>query len=156
MPGKLEYRKAEIADLPEILVMVHSFYIESEQEKIIGAFDAESMAALIYRMTAGEDGVILLCIQDGEYLGMLAGQIAPNYIKPSVITAIELVWWVHPDKRGTSLSIKLIKKFEAWAKEKGATHISVCSLQSSEPEKVDKLYTKLNYAHQESVYIKVI
>lgn len=76
--------------------------------------------------------------------GALLGCLTPMFWQPSVIVAKELGWWVEPEHRGV-YSIRLIKQFEEWARDRGATKVLMGYLNAINAEKMDKMYKKLKY-----------
>lgn len=55
--------------------------------------------------------------------GMIGGIIAPMWCAPDWKAAVELFWWAE-DGQG----LRLLRRFEAWAKEKGANEVRMTTL----------------------------
>jgi len=95
----------------------------------------------------------IICIKkDGK--GVILGIIYPLYYNPSVLIAQELGWWVEPEYRNTSIGIKLLKEFEAEAKERGAKKIIMFYLEAQTPDRIDNILQRLNYKHVEYNMVK--
>ncbi len=58
---------------------------------------------------------------DGEVVGVFIGLFVPTWFGSDSI-AVDIAWYVKPENRGVS-SVKLLKQFIEWAKEKGAKQI---------------------------------
>jgi hypothetical protein len=69
-----------------------------------------------------------------------------------VLTAMELFWWVEPNRRGGYTALKLLRTGEAWAKAQGAERIYMVV---PTPE-VAALLEKLNYDYVESIYQRLL
>jgi hypothetical protein len=93
-----------------------------------------------------EDKIAL--IKDG---GILLGAVSDSLLGPFK-QAHEIVWWVDPEKRGNSLS--MIKEYEDWAINKGASFIELKSLNKF--KETEKIYERLGYSPIETSWIKVI
>jgi GNAT superfamily N-acetyltransferase len=65
-----------------------------------------------------------------------------------------LAWWVAPEHRGGTAGIKLLKRLESAAKEKGCVYWSMAFMETSMPSVVKKMYEKLNYELKETSYGK--
>ncbi len=85
-----------------------------------------------------EDDAILICS-----LG------AHPYFKDKLV-ASELMWWVPPDKRGTSLGARLFKRYEQWARDNGAQVILADCLDN----RVANFYQKLGYTETQRTFMK--
>jgi len=91
-----------------------------------------------------------------EGKGVILGILYPHFLNPSMIVAQEIGWWVEPEYRNTSLAIRLLKKFEAEAADRGASKVIMISLESQEPAKVGSIYQRMGYRLIEHNYIKEI
>ena len=96
------------------------------------------------QFVSSENACVIL--KDG---GILIAYVAPSIIGP-FLQSNEIVWWVSPDKRGNSL--KMIKMYEEWAKNKGAKMIGLTSLEKF--KEVGKIYNRLGYKPIETVWVK--
>lgn len=70
--------------------------------------------------------------------------------------AYDIGFWVEPELRGTSLALRLLKQFEAKAKELGADRVIMVGLETQRPEAMKSFYHKLGYRTLETNYIKEI
>jgi len=102
-----------------------------------------------------EHGLLSVAQIDGLVVGMVAGVKAPLMMNHNHLVGAELAWWVEPDYRKTSAGLKLLKFAENLAIEAGVKMWSMMLLESSEPEKVAKIYDKMGYKPTERTYLKV-
>lgn len=70
--------------------------------------------------------------------GMIGGIIAPLWMSPQWTAAVELFWWAE-DGQG----LRLLRRFEAWAKEMGAREVRMTTLSAlPNSEKALRGYTR--------------
>ena len=87
-------------------------------------------------------------LEDGE--GIVIARVDHHpYFKDKVV-ASELVWYVPPEKRNSSLGYRLFKKYEQWAKDNSADIIMVDCLD----DKVAKFYESQGYKLVQRTYMK--
>jgi GNAT superfamily N-acetyltransferase len=86
-----------------------------------------------------------------DYVGVIAGICAPN-VFTGVLEATEMIWYVHEDYRGEGL--KLVEKYEVWAKSKSAKYVSMCHMVDSMPTALERVYKRLGYHKQDIIYRK--
>lgn len=137
-------RIAKLEDSLEATKYLVSFYKNSEIKFNTSA--AWGMA-LFKSCVLEEDRIAI--IKDG---GILLGVVSQSLLGPFK-QAHEIVWWVEPDKRGID-SIKMLKIYENWALQKGASMIELKSL-SAFPE-TEKIYQKMGYQLLEKSWIKKV
>ena len=89
-----------------------------------------------YKSLIDSEGVLT----DGKH-GMIGLIVFPSFYNAKCFLAQELFWWVDEDKRHTPLSIKLLKRGEALAKDKGAQTMIMLSVDHF-GDTVDKIYDK--------------
>ena len=100
-------------------------------------------------------GLFVVAEVDGIVQGFCVGAKAPMMMNQSVTVGCELVWWVEPEHRKSTLGIGLLKAIEQQAKDSGVDVWSMVLLDDVEPEKVDKIYRAMGYVPSERTYIKV-
>lgn len=88
-----------------------------------------------------------------EITGLLMGQLSVEYFSGRTI-ANDLGMFVHPIHRGGTIFYRMLKSFEQWAKEHGASKMILYHSTGIEPEKTKKLFTKLEYEEFGSIFDK--
>jgi GNAT superfamily N-acetyltransferase len=96
-------------------------------------------------------GTIFFEEKEGMPIGMIGGVTHPD-INSGEMTATEFFWYVDPNYKGSGL--KLLKKFEEWAKDKDCVNIVMVHLENNMPEKLKRIYLKKGFCHIESHYSK--
>jgi GNAT superfamily N-acetyltransferase len=138
-------RDAVLADVPEIVAMGQHFIATTAyQGRITG--DPAQMAALVTRLIAEEDGIVL--VAQGAYglVGMIGALIYPHPITGERVCA-EFFWWVDATARGR-LGIQLLARLEAWARAQGAK--AILMIAPSAP--IARIYQARGYTPLEAVF----
>jgi GNAT superfamily N-acetyltransferase len=86
--------------------------------------------------------------------GFIVGVVAPSFLEPSKLACSELAWYVESEYRGTSVGIKLMKRYEQKAIDSKCDTITMVALDSLNPEAVGEIYKKLGYTTLEHHYRK--
>lgn len=140
-------REAEEHDIPMLLKMGARFHEASGFIEM--PFDAASLEGTLRSLIESEDGVVL--IGDGGMAGVL---VYPCYFNHTQRQAQELFWWVDQDKRSTGLGRALLEGVEAWAKERGASTLTMICLDALDGERVSSLYRRAGYRPSERNFLK--
>ncbi len=96
-------------------------------------------------------GKIFALESDRKIIGALGFLISPA-LEDGALCCSEAFWYVDEKHRGAGL--KLLNKFETYAKSIGCKRIAMIHLENSMPDKLKRLYTRKKYKHIESIYLK--
>lgn len=127
--------KTSNEDLEYIIDAAERFYAEA-------GFEYPDNVREYYNQL-NDNPLIFTVVERGK--GFIVGFIAPSFLEPSKIQCSELAWYVEPEHRGSSVAIKLMKKYENFAKEKGCNYVTMVCLDNLNPDKVGDIYHKLGY-----------
>ena len=141
-------REATEEDVFDILILAKEFSKEAPKSH---KWNKDKTEQFILSAMQNTNMTILVIDADGEIEGALVGLISELYMSHTV-QATELAWFVSKDYRGKPASIRLVKTFEKWAKDKGAMQIGMGDISGIST--LEKLYTRLGYKIAESVYLK--
>ena len=122
----------------------------SDSSKFV-RFDTEIAVKNIKSIISNKFGTLFLYIRNGSVLGMICGIKHPDMLTGEWV-ATELFWFVDSKHRG--IGIKLLNKFERWAKRSGCKQIIMVHLSDLMPEVVEKIYIRRGYRLLESHFIK--
>lgn len=136
-------RLATLEDSHKAVKLLLSFKKNSELP-----FSTNAAWALALFQNCVNDKNKIAIIKDG---GILLGAISNSLLGPFK-QAQEIVWWVEPDKRGSS--INMVRMYEKWACENGCKFIELKSLEKF--KEVEKLYSKIGYSPIETSWVKVV
>lgn len=143
-------RKATLADVPEIVRMSAAFYPNTHYEQWC-EMDEDSVAGLATGLI--ENDVFFVAEQDGALVGMVGVMLVPFLFNRDHLFATEIVWWVAPEVRGTSVAARLLDVIEAPCRERGAARIQMVHMPNSPPQAA-ALYERMGYARSEISYTK--
>lgn len=141
-------RKATHEDIFDLLVLARGFSKEAPE---LQTWDKDKTEKLLSDLMGSPDAVIFVSEVGTEIVGFIAGMIQPTLFSHTKI-AFDLAWFVDKDHRGGGGAIRLVKKFEDWAKEKGADWVTMADIQGLFD--LEPLYTKLGYSLTEKAYSK--
>ena len=105
----------------------------------------------IYLESPKTAAITVLLTKDEVPVGVVAGVAAKSLFSDGVHT-VEQIWWVDPHHRNTRYSLGLIKAFEDWSRQIGASHCIVASIR--EVTDLTRLYNKLGYEEHEQAFLK--
>jgi N-acetylglutamate synthase-like GNAT family acetyltransferase len=141
-------RPAQIGDAPRIVELVGHF-IQQTRYRAIFTFQPAAVETLVVNML--DLGVIFVAeTWDAEIVGMVAGFVMTSPIDNAPI-AEELAWWVEPSHRRSSIGPKLLKAFEAWAREQGAPLVKMVAPAETD---VGAYYRRMGYVEVETAWVK--
>jgi len=151
MPATLEISEAKVGDLVNCLGCALSFH-EIYQKGV--PFSGLAFLNFWTPILEQGNGVMLLLKADGRVVGGIGGVIT-RFQTSTEQHLVEMFWWVDPEWRGRK-AITLLKEWEKWGIDRGVDSILMTYMESSEPEKMKRLYTSLGYAPFESHYVKEV
>jgi GNAT superfamily N-acetyltransferase len=84
--------------------------------------------------------------RNGVLCGFFTGYMSPYFFGRDLI-ATEVLWYVSPADRGSRLGLRLLRAFEAWALERGASEVCVGVSTGVFSDRTGRLLQRLGYAH---------
>ncbi|KRG60810.1 hypothetical protein ABB25_01060 [Stenotrophomonas koreensis] len=145
-------RNATLADVPAIVRMSAQFYPTTHYADWV-AMDEDSVADLATGLIA--DHVFLVAERDGQLVGMAGVMLCPFLFNRNQLFAVEIVWWVAPEVRGTSIAHRLLRAIEQPCRDAGANRIQMVHMPNSPPQAA-ALYERSGYLESEISYTKDI
>jgi len=146
-------RRASMLDMEALIRMGTQFLAYAPQGKHFAINESEMVASWT-RLLSSPQVVVFVGDRDGTACAMLVGVVGSMWFAPSVLMASELAWWVEPEVRGSPIAIRLIRAYEQWATESGASFIAMASLSLDSGPDVGRLLKKLGYTQAETTHIK--
>ncbi len=143
-------RKATLADVPEIVRMSAAFYPTTHYAQWC-EMDEDSVAGLATGLI--ENDVFFVAEHEGALVGMVGVMLVPFLFNRDHLFATEIVWWVAPEVRGTSVAARLLDVIEVPCRERGAARIQMVHMPNSPPQAA-ALYERMGYARSEISYTK--
>ena len=137
-------RSAIETDVPRIVDMGLTFMRLYYAGKLTE--NREQLEATVRGLLTNERARILVSENGHGVDGMISFVVSPHPFSGEV-SALELVWWVEPEARGT-IGLKLLREAAQVASQMGATKIVMISPTAA----VDQLYKRLGYEEVEKVF----
>lgn len=148
-----QIRPAQPEDLDALVAMGERFFAFSPFHKLT-RFDPQAARASIAQVA--DAGVALVATVDGVVVGGLLGVTTALWFNPAQLVASEVAWWVADEYRGGAAGVRLLHAFEQWAREQGATLVSLSDLVIDGDTPAGSLFEKLGYTLVERSHAKVI
>ena len=150
----MQYRPFALPDIHEILALGEKMHRETQYHNL--EFDKHTAANSIYEQVIKPDtGFGMLAVDGAIPVGMIAGFYTGAYFSRDRI-AIDQVWYVLPEYRGSRTAIKLFKMYEAWAIEKECSTISMSVSSGLAVDKTHDMMRRLGYDHTGGNYVRAI
>lgn len=141
----ITYERIQLENIRDALFLGEKMHKESAYADM--PFDLETAAQSIYSMLIQSDhGFGLIAYKDTNPVGLIAGALATHYFGPGLY-AYDFAWYVTPKQRGSSIAVRLLKKFEKWAKDKGAMEIHLGVTTGVNPDQTAKIFEKMGYKY---------
>lgn len=146
-------RAATSEDFPSLVRIGHDFY-EFNPYKEYVELDEESLVATLEVLL--ESHILLVMEEDEKVVGAAGAYVAPLYWNLNYVNALEVFWWIDPEYRTKGSGLALKQALETKVKESGVKFWSMVALESSEPEKIGKIYMASGFKPIEHTYMKVL
>lgn len=137
----LNIRKATASDADAILTLVALMVTESPTYRR-HSFAFEKATNLIKYLTDVQ--CLIVAEKNGEVIGFCSGIVSEqllSYDKYATDTGI----YILPEHRGGTAFVRLVRAFEAWAKEQGATEVQLGVSTGINTDRTVCIYERLNY-----------
>ena len=148
--GPLKIRQGDMDDVPTLIGLGRMMHMESPRFRGMD-YNEEKLIQLGANLVA--QGGIFLAEKDGKAIGMMLGMVTEHFFGHDLM-ACDLAVYVHPDHRGGTLAVRLIKKFEAWAFSMGAKVIHVGVSTEVNADRTGELYKRLGYRMTGTLAVK--
>ena len=122
----------------------------AKEANLPGGFKAEIFCANWKSYIESGNAVVIAAFDGTVITGALGAILCPDMFNGDTV-AVESFWYVLKKYRGNGM--RLLFKFEDWAKERAA-RIAMIHLEHLHPTELRKLYERLGYRHVESHYVK--
>lgn len=141
-------------DLALLVLMAEQMHQESLFKGL--DFDRDKMKRFIARAFVDDNYYMAVAKSDGIVIGAIIGQIK-DYVFGNDSLAHDHAWYVIPSERGkSSAGLRLLNKFEGWAKTKDAKRIVIGSTTGINTDNFNQLMTKAKYRFLGGLYDKEI
>lgn len=150
----IRYEEFSVENIADIVVLGMEMHEESASKDI--PFDIEFAAQNAYeRIISNPQGFGLVAFDGETPVGMVAGVLATHEFAP-VLYAYNSVWFVLKSRRGGTMSMKLLDKFESWAKDHGAKHLQIGIASGVHPERTGKALLRAGFEETGRNYLRAL
>lgn len=111
-------RPISITDTLAIVEMGESMHHESAYRHLDYRYD-KCMDLCMFVMENPDAQLGIVAVEGAEIIGMFGGYVVPYFFGADLV-AMDWLLYVKPEHRGGSAAVKLLRHYEAWAREKGA------------------------------------
>ncbi|EAB6210851.1 GNAT family N-acetyltransferase [Salmonella enterica subsp. enterica serovar Mississippi] len=143
-------RVAQLGDIPKIIELGRELHEESCYSS--QQFDTDIAEQKIASLING-DGVVFLAEQDGVIIGGFAGGLSQQWFSKEKI-AFDYSLFISKSCRHGITALKLIRAFEYWAKEVGASRVVIGITTKIHPEATARLYKAAGYQPSGNLFDK--
>lgn len=146
-------RLPTLEDMPDLIRMFKQFHRESPYKHI--SFDEKKTRETVTDIINGdkESSIIIISCDETKITGAIIGlSVCPLFSLQK--SAVEMVWWVHPDYRKSGHGNLLLSAYEDWAKRVGCKNVQMICLETEEKEMLEKFFAKNGYNKIETAFVK--
>jgi GNAT superfamily N-acetyltransferase len=148
VPYDATIRPLAPCELARLEDCAREFYAAS---RWLGTFEPERFRQIWTELLSTGAGVIFAALDHGAVIGAIGGIVHREIYGPRMI-AEEFFWFVRPGARGAGVA--LYRRFEEWARAKGAHQLHMVHMCDSMPEKVARFYLRSGFEPAEIRYGK--
>jgi GNAT superfamily N-acetyltransferase len=98
--------------------------------------------------------ITILAKKDNVVAGAIQGVLIPHIWNKNILAAQEMLFYVKPDFRGSSVAMRLIRAYEDLMKEIRPDMSSLSLMAWFSPTSLPKVYNKMGYSLSEQTYLK--
>lgn len=150
----MNIRPACFLDIPEIINLGRR-YVEEEVSKVgyhSASWDATMSACGLIEAYSKADQFLYVAVRDGAIVGFLWA--ASHFLAPwnPALVASDYLFYVVPEVRASLTGMRLIKAYQAWAKELGCVEVRLSIASGINQDRVGRMYERLGFSSFGSVY----
>lgn len=147
-------RPATLSDLPALMDLAHLMHAESRFSEF--PLSEHRTAQTFARLMAADDGAVLVLEgDDGQIVGGVMGAVTDHW-SLGIRVAGELAVFLTPEARRGTAAVRIVRAFEAWATERGASSIDMGITTGVHTERTGQLYERMGFAFKGMTYTKGI
>lgn len=136
-----DIRRYRDGDIPVMVSLVQSFLSEDEKYKKWGV-DVEEMARIL-RMNAGNSLFHCNVVEfRGSIIGGLCATTNRMYFNPSILLAIDMLFYLEPAHRSLEVAKLLIEGYKEWGRARKVHRLMFAATTMIDMEKYGALLTK--------------
>lgn len=146
-----DLRMAVLSDLPQLLGLAHVMHAESRYAA--WPLSEVRVADLIASLIQSPDGVVLVADDGGQIVGGMVGMVSEHWFTETR-HASEFALFIEPARRGGSLALRILRRFEDEARARGAAVLHMGITTGVAAERTARLYEHMGCELFGPVYMK--
>lgn len=143
-------RQGDTDDIPLLIELGRKMHKESPRFRNMDYSEAKLIQL---GKAVADQGGMFIAEYDGQITGMMIGMVTEHFFGYDLM-AMDFVFYVDQDHRGGTIGLRLIKKFEAWAKALGARVITLGISTEIEAKRTGELYRRFGYRDAGEIFVK--
>lgn len=150
-----DVRRAVLADIPFVVEAMAAFHATASPDDLGFPFDRQYVAEILRGLIGSPDGFVVVLDADGKQVGALIAAAHPGVTSPA-LQATELAWWVQPEHRGTWASVRMVREYERWARERGCRSLHLSNMHVLKGSSVERFYDRMGYRAIQTDFVKML
>jgi|TARA_Y100000296_G_scaffold44110_1_gene50569 GNAT superfamily N-acetyltransferase len=142
MDSTITIREYELEDVKEMVELGELMHKEGAYSFL--PYSKAKLRELGKRFKQTDYGNAWVAIADGKVIGMYVAFITEYFFCYEKI-AQDFLLYIHPDHRKGTIAIRLVKKAEEWARERGAKEFCPASSMAISSGRLEKLYNFMKF-----------
>ncbi|MEM9436927.1 MAG: GNAT family N-acetyltransferase [Pseudomonadota bacterium] len=143
-------RAATLRDVDALVDLGRAMHAASRY----AVYEYDAARAAAFARDFALDGRRTACIvseQDGTISGMIAGEIS-SLMFSSLKVATDVIFYVAPERRGSTDALRLVRALLQWAKDQGAVEASFATSTGVEVTRTARLYGRFGFRRVGAVF----
>ena len=143
-----------IDDIPQFMELARNFH-EASPYRHMEFSDTKVRTLITGIVNADKNESVVI----GLFVERLVGFVICGYAEHTFSNdkmGVEIAWWVEEEYRGSRKSLELLLAFKDWSRRIGCKYIQTASLEGLAPEKLEKVYNKMDTYKVESSFLGVL
>lgn len=147
-PAAVRLRRATSEDLAVLVRMAVRFICESSYRGLVLPNVRQLQKLVMFLL---DHGGVFVAQLDGadDVVGMFGVSVIPHVMSGELVAG-EVAWWMEPEHRGGSASVRLLDAAERWAVEHGAVWFQMIAPAGN--ERLREFYRRRGYMEVETVF----
>jgi hypothetical protein len=146
-------RHATIDDAEQIAILGAIFHEKAFGDDIL-EYDINDCIVSLEGFIGQPNFICMVADVGGRFVSFGSLVLSPVYFNHSHISCEELFWWADPESNYPGIGMKLKKRMEEEAKNRGALSIQMKSISALNGERMANLYVRNGYKPSENSFIK--
>lgn len=145
-------RPATHNDVNELVELGRTFLGQTILARM-APYDPVSVEGMLMSCIDTTTSAVFALESGGKVVGGIFGSLVPLYWNVEILAAQQFGWFVHPDHRGKE-SILLLRAWEGWAVQHGATILFSGAKKNNRFNAMDRVLNREGYEVLETVHVK--